>query len=425
MFCPQQSGRLKAVKMHGFFAICSLAALLLATCLAAPHHHDHHHDHHHHHHGEDMTCHELSSPNADFGFAFYKTLRAKMAATENIFFSPMGISTALSLLSTGAKGETHKQLFSTLGYSGQEQDKINQAYKHLFHMLGHTQENQHLDVTNAVAIDDNFNPHDTFMKTAKEFYSAEVLKVDFAKSEEAAAAINAYIANQTHNVIKDHVKDLDEALAMMLVNTVYFKGEWDKTFNKSFTRKADFQVDETTKVEVDMMTRMGRYDMYEDDANGTTILMLPYKSNTSMMIVLPHEGKMKDVEGFINKDYIKHWHDSIYRQSVNVFLPKFSVSSKASMDTVLKEMGITSAFQDTADFSGISDTPLKLSKASHEAVLNVDETGTEAVAVTTLEVMPMSMPMMIKMDRPFLVLIVEDSTRSILFMGKISNPTAK
>ncbi|XP_061560431.1 alpha-1-antitrypsin homolog [Phycodurus eques] len=400
--------------MHHFFASCTVVALLLAACLAD------------HHHGDNMKCKGLSPPNADFGFALYKTLKAKAGAAENIFFSPLGISTALSLLSTGAHGETHSQLFSTLGYSGKEQDTINQGYKHLFHKLGQNKAHQELDVTNAVAVDSHFSPCDSFMKNAKEFYSAEVLKVDFGKSQEAAAEINSYIANKTRNMIKDHVKELDETMAMMLINTVYFKGEWDRPFNKSLTRKADFHVDDTTKVEVDMMRRTGRYEMYYDDDNSTTILMLPYKGNTSMMIVLPDEGKMKSVEGYINKDYIKHWHDSIYKQSVDVFLPKFSISAKAALDSTLKEMGISAAFGDTADFSGISDdVALKLSKASHEAVLSIDEIGTEAVAVTVVEVMPMSMPMQLRLDRPFLVFILEDSTCSIIFMGKISNPTAK
>ncbi|XP_061610646.1 alpha-1-antitrypsin homolog [Phyllopteryx taeniolatus] len=400
--------------MHHFFASCTVVALLLAACLAD------------HHHGDNMKCHGLSPPNADFAFALYKTLKAKAGAAENIFFSPLGISTALSLLSTGAHGETHSQLFSTLGYSGKEQATINQGYKHLFHKLGENNVHQELDVTNAVALDSHFSPCDSFIKNAKEFYSAEVLKVDFGKSQEAAAEINSYIANKTRNMIKDHVKELDENMAMMLINTVYFKGAWDRPFNNSLTRKADFHVDDTTKVEVDMMMRTGRYEMYYDDDNSTTVLMLPYKGNTSMMIVLPDEGKMKSVEGYINKDYIKHWHDSTYKQSVDVFLPKFSISAEAALDSTLKEMGISAAFEDTADFSGISDdVALKLSKASHEAVLTIDEIGTVAVGVTTVEVMPMSMPMKFRLDRPFLVFILEDSTCSILFMGKISNPTAK
>lgn len=91
-------------------------------------------------------------------------------------------------------------------------------------------------------------------------------------------------------------------------------GQWEKPFDGNLTYKADFQVDEATKVQVDMMKRTGRYDFYQDNQNFTTVVMLPYKGNTSMMIVLPDEGKMNDVEGFINKDYLKHWHNSLFRK---------------------------------------------------------------------------------------------------------------
>ncbi|XP_070781899.1 alpha-1-antitrypsin homolog [Enoplosus armatus] len=417
--------------MRGIFASCALAALLLAAAWADHngHHHEHHHHHHHHgtehsHEGE-MSCHKLSPPNADFGFALYKNLNTKAAAGKNIFYSPLGISTALSMLSMGARGETHSQLFSSLGYSAQNQSIVNEAYEHLFHMLGHSQENQLLDVGNAVAVRSGFNPLEKFVKDVKHYYSGEIFNVDFTKPAEAAAEINTFIARKTQDKIRDQVKDLDPEMAMVLINYVYFKGQWEKPFNGNLTHKADFHVDETTTVQVDMMKRTGRYDFYQDDDNHTTVIMLPYKGNTSMMIVLPHEGKMKEVEGYINKDYIKHWHDSVYRSSVDLFLPKFSISADASLDSTLTEMGITDAFSDNADFSGLSDeVKLKVSKVSHQAVLSVDETGTEAAATTTIEVMPMSMPENMKLNRPFLAFILEHSTQSILFMGKINNPTA-
>nr|XP_057931263.1 alpha-1-antitrypsin homolog [Doryrhamphus excisus] len=403
--------------MHTFFASCTLVALMLAACLA---------DHQHHQHsGGDMSCRILSPHNADFGFALYKTLNAKADAGKNVFFSPLGISSALSLLSTGAAGDTHSQLFATLAYGGHEKSEIDQAYKHLFHTLEHNQESHQLNIGNAVAVRTGFTPAEPFMKGAKESYSSEVLNVDFSKPEEAAAAINTYIAGKTNDKIKDHVKDLDADMAMMLINYVYFRGHWEKPFNSSLTKKADFNVDENTKVEVDMMKRMGRHDFHYDQENGTSILLLPYKGNTSMMIILPDEGKMKTIEEHITKESIRHWHDSLYRQSVDVFMPKFSISTNAALDEALKEMGVTAAFGNAADFSGISqEIKLKVSKASHQAVLSVDETGTEAAAVTTLEVMPMSMPIRMTMDRPFLVFILEDSTHSILFMGKINNPAA-
>ncbi|XP_044026369.1 alpha-1-antitrypsin homolog isoform X2 [Siniperca chuatsi] len=408
--------------MRGIFARCALGALLLAAAWAD--HHHHHHGTEHSHEGE-ISCHKLSSPNSDFAFALYKSLNAKTAAGKNIFYSPLGISTALSMLSTGARGETHSQLFSSLGYSTLSQTEVNEAYKHLFDMHGHSQQNQQLDVGNGVALRSGFNPLEKFLEDVKHYYSGEIFNVDFTKPAEAAAEINTFIANKTQDKIKDMVKDLDPAMAMVLINYVYFRGQWKKPFNSEQTHKADFNVDETTKVQVDMMMRTGHYDIYWDNNNHTTIIMLPYKGNTSMMIVLPDEGKMKEVEGYINKDYIRHWRDSVSTNYVDLFLPKFSISADASLDSTLKEMGITDAFEERADFSGISDeVKLKISKASHKAVLSVTEIGTEAAAGTFIELIFLSLPPSVTINRPFLAFILENSTGSILFMGKINNPAA-
>ncbi|XP_035535001.1 LOW QUALITY PROTEIN: alpha-1-antitrypsin-like [Morone saxatilis] len=387
--------------MSGIFASCALTALLLAAAWA---------DHHQHDHDGEMSCHKLSSPNADFAFALYKSLNAKAAAGKNIFYSPLGISTALSMLSTGASGETHSQLFSSLGYSAHNQAQINEAYKHLFHMHGHSQENQQLDVGNGVALRSGFNPVEKFLNDVRHYYSGEIFNVDFTKPAEAAAEINSFIANKTQNKLKDMVKDLDHEMAMVLINYVYFRGQWEKPFNGNLTNKADFHVDDTTTVQVNMMRRTGRFYFYQDVVNHTTVIMLPYKGQTSMMIVLPDEGQMAEVEGYINKDYLRHWQNSVLRRSVALFLPKFSISTEATLDSTLKELGITNAFADNADFSGISEeVKLKVSKVSHQAVLSVDETGTEAAAATTIEVMPMSMPRTMKLNRPFLVFILEHS----------------
>ncbi|KAG7508449.1 alpha-1-antitrypsin-like [Solea senegalensis] len=419
---------LKAVTMRGIFARCALAALLLAVTLAHDHHPDHSHDHDHtHDHSavSGLTCHKLANPHADFGFALYKSLNANAASGKNIFFSPLGIATALSMMSTGAHGTTQSQLFATLGFSSYSQDQINKAYHHLLSMLGEAKEYRQLDVGNAVAVRDGFSPLQSFLQNAMHYYKGASFNVDFKKVEEATAEINRYIATKTQDKIKDMVKDLDPDMAMVLINYVFFRGQWEKPFNPNQTHKTHFHVDQTTKVEVDMMRRTGRYDFYQDYDNHTTVIRLPYKGNTSMLIVLPDEGKMNEVESFINKDYVRHWHDKLVKNSLSLHLPKFSIKADASLGETLNELGITEAFSDQADFSGIStEVKLKLSKVSHQAVLSVDETGTEAAAGTTLEIMPMSLPETVELNRPFMVFILEHSTRSILFMGKINNPTS-
>ncbi|XP_046877625.1 alpha-1-antitrypsin homolog isoform X2 [Hypomesus transpacificus] len=422
-------------------AICGvIAAVLLSVACAAPHEGDHggHSEDHHHHHlhhgpnephhshgqGED-ACHKLSPHNADFAMALYRSLSAR-PDVKNVFFSPLGIANALSMLSLGAKGETHSQIFSTLGYSKLTPEQVNEAYEHLLHMLSHAKDTMLLDMGNALAMRDGFKTQERFLNDAKHFYSSEAFNVDFKKTEQAAAQINKFIAQKTQDKITDMVQGLDPDTAMVLINYVLFRGKWEKPFEAKLTEKASFQVDENTKVEVDMMKRTGRFDFFQDPDNFTSVIMLPYKGNTSMMVILPDQGKMKTVESYLNKDYIKHWHDSMFRSSVDLFMPKISISASSSLGDILKNMGMVNAFADRADFSGISvETQLKVSKISHKAVLTVDETGTDAAAGTTIEIMPMSLPDTMNLNRPFLVLIVEDSTKSILFMGKISDPTAK
>ncbi|KAF3702609.1 Alpha-1-antitrypsin -like protein Precursor [Channa argus] len=407
--------------MPGAFTTYTLTALLLSVTWA---------DHHQHplpHHEAELSCLKLSPFNAEFAFALYKRLNAQTAAGQNTFFSPLGISTALSMLSAGASGETHSQLFSTLGYSTLNQTQVNNAYENLLHMLGQSHENEQLKVGNAVALRSNFSPKENYLTALRSHFSSEIFKVDLSKPDNAAAEINKFVANKTHDKIKDAVKDIDPDMAMMLINYVYFKGEWATRFSSELTHKADFHVNATATVQVDMMQNNDVYQIYQDAENHTTVIQLPYKGNTFMMIVLPDEGKMEEVEGYISRDYIWHWHKSVNERCVILFMPKFSVSADYSLKNILREMGIIDAFDDKADFSGLSDAAnLVVTKVSHQAVLNVDEFGTEAAASTTVQISPRGgcITENVKVNTPFLVFIVEKPTRSLLFMAKINDPTA-
>ncbi|XP_030627869.1 alpha-1-antitrypsin homolog [Chanos chanos] len=425
-----------------FSCYLTFGLLLVIACTAAPASNDHgihsadHHKHLHHakgephpsHEGAHQDCHLLSPHNADFAFSLYRKLNALPDSKgKNIFFSPVSISMALSLLALGAKEHTHSEIYRVLEYSNLQPAQVNEGYEHLLHMLNHSRDAFQLEMGTSLAIRQGFKPLDKFLQDAQHYYQSEAFTADFSKPDVAAQEINKYIAKKTHDMITDLVKDVDKDAVMMLISYLFFRGKWEEPFEERHTRKSDFHVDKNTKVTVDMMWSNDFHEYYVDQSNHTTVLMLPYKGNASMMILLPDEGKMQEVEGLLSKDQIKHWHDSLLREKFPVTVPKFSISATYSLADTLKEMGMVSAFSETADLSGLSEIQkLKVSKVEHKAALKVDERGSDAAAATTVEILlGSSLPRLtIDLNRPFLLLIVEDSTKTILFMGKITDPTA-
>ncbi|XP_053470151.1 alpha-1-antitrypsin homolog [Ictalurus furcatus] len=404
---------------------CCLTFALLVMSALGDHEGHNHAEHSADHHGE-SPCQGLRPINANVTFAF--TLYNKLSSHadskgKNIFFSPLSISLALSMLALGAKGVTHSQIVNTLGYSSFTEDQVNEAYEHLLQVLGHSQEARLLEIGGGLAVQKGFKPVDKFLKDLQQFYHAEAFSVDFSKPEVAVEEVNKFIAKKTKDTITDMIESLEPETIMVLINYIYFKGKWEKPFLADATRKANFYVDENTKVTVDMMkAKDEQYNIYI--SKNITLIKLPYHGNASMVIILPSEGKMDEVEKHITKDQLKDWIGKARQRSVELYVPKFSISASVSLGDTLKELGIIDAFSDKANFSGISeDIELKVSKVLHKAVLSVDEKGTEAAGATTVEIIQRAMPLPIKINRPFLVFIVEEAVKNILFLGKIINPT--
>lgn len=218
--------------MRGVIASCTLALLLVSAWADPIPNHNHNHNHNHDHSGEPsaegQSCRKLSPANADFGFALYKSLNAEAGAGKNVFFSPLGITSALAMLTKGAGGETYSQLVSALGYSGYKQSQIDEAYQHLFAMLRPSERNQDVFIGNAAAVRKGFSPLPGYLNSVSHHYSGKVFDVNFSVPAEAVAEINRYIALNTHDLIKDQVKDLDPDTAMVLINYIYFKGRTHK-----------------------------------------------------------------------------------------------------------------------------------------------------------------------------------------------------
>uniref|UniRef100_A0A8C3Y6X1 Serpin domain-containing protein n=1 Tax=Catharus ustulatus TaxID=91951 RepID=A0A8C3Y6X1_CATUS len=359
------------------------------------------------------SCDKKGSNYADFVFRFYKQASSK-EADKNVFFSPMSISTAFAMLAVGAKSTTLSQIFEGLGFDNVTETRVHdvhESFHKVLSVLNCADVNITLNIGNALFTATGYEPQELFLQNIKEFYDADFFSSDFHKPEEAKKQINIYVEEKTKGKIPELVGDLDPSTVLVLVNYIYFKAAWEKSFDPLRTFEDDFFRDGTSNI-------------YYDHDLSCVVVELPYQGTARALFILPDEGKMKQVEDALSKETVCKW-DSRFVTRLNLQLPKFSISGSYDVKTLFEQMGITEVFSGDADLSGISgNRDLQVSQAIHKALLEVDEAGTEAAGATAIILTRLSsISRTIKFNKPFLILISDKQTGTTLFMGKIVDPT--
>ncbi|XP_059818545.1 alpha-1-antitrypsin-like [Hypanus sabinus] len=370
----------------------------------------------------------LSAANINFALRLYRQIAAQPnSGSKNIFFSPLSISAALSMLSLGARQNTREQLLRVLGYTNMTQNdaaNVHEAFQYLLQELTGQNNELQLLMGNSLHIQKGLTLQKKFHDDTARFYNAELMSVDFSAIDKAKKKINAYVKKQTNGKILELIKTIDQGTLMILLNYVMFKGKWVKPFDPQNTHEADFHVDDTTTVKVQMMKCKGRYAMNYDEKLSSSVILVPYKGNASLVLILPDPGKLTGVEQNLTITSFQTLINTLRIGSVDLRLPKLLLKSSYQLKHILMAMGVTDLFTKNANLSKITkSTQLKLSKVVHEAVLNIDEKGTEASVVTRVGLMPMSRAPLLKFNRPFLLLIADHNTKSVLFAGRVINPT--
>jgi len=363
--------------------------------------------------------------NTEFALALYQKLRA---VEGNLFFSPYSISTALAMAYAGARGNTQVQMAQALHFV-LDQEQLHPAFALLEAKLGDTAGKGHIQlrVANALWPQHGYALLEAFLALAKQYYGVRITPVDYEDAERARCTINAWVEEKTDKKIHEMIPPglLGALTYLVLVNAIYFKGDWASQFDQRLTSDAPFWVTPAEQVQVPMMSQVHELRYGRDD--GLQILELPYAGDDlSMVVLLPTEiDGLAELEACLTVENLGRWTRSLWHSEVQVFLPRFEITFPFRLDDTLKSMGMVDAFGD-ADFSGMDGTTLLcLAAVLHKAFVAVNEEGTEATAATAVIMKAKGLPLplpIFRADHPFVFLIREHSTGSILFLGREVNP---
>jgi serpin B len=372
---------------------------------------------------------ELVTGNSSFAFDLYQELRREQDG--NLLFSPYSISLALAMTYAGARSTTAEQMAETLRYT-LPQPQLHPAFNALDTALTSYDERYvdgfQINIANAIWAQEGYEFLTDFLDALAENYGAGLRTVDFIEQTEAARQIiNDWVSDQTEEKIQDLIPQgvLDSLTRLVLTNAIYFNGKWRTPFGKDDTHDDSFHLLDDRTVTVPMMSQTTSLRYGEGD--GYQAAALRYRgADMSMLFVLPGDGRFAEMEGTLSAERLAGVLDGLRYRRVRITVPRFKFESPFSLGETLKRMGMVDAFGD-ADFSGMTgERDLFISDILHKAFVAVDEEGTEAAAATAVIMQRMSvMPqeaMEMKLDRPFFFLIRDDSSGTILFVGRVMNP---
>ncbi|XP_051006838.1 serpin A9 [Acomys russatus] len=371
---------------------------------------------------------QVSPSNTRFAFFLYQRL-AQDSPGQNVIFSPVSISTSLAMLSLGARSATKTQILRSLGFNHTHalEPTIHLGFEQLVRSLNARHRDRDLRMGSVLFIRKELQLQASFLDKVKRLYGTKVFSEDFSNTVSAQARINRYVEKETKGKVVDVIQDLDSQAAMVLVNHIFFKANWTQPFSAANTNRSfPFLLSKGSTVRVPMMHQTELFAFGVDRELGCTVLQMDYKGDAMAFFVLPDKGKMWQLEKSLSARRLRKWRRTLQKRWIKVFIPKFSISASYNLETILPQMGIRDAFTANADFSGITKTHfLQVSKVAHKAVLDVSEEGTEAAAATTTNLVVRSRDTpssVLSFDKPFLILLLEKSTESILFLGKVENP---
>lgn len=381
---------------------------------------------------------DIVNANNDLGMKIFSKLAAGEAG-KNMMISPLSISIAMAMVSNGASGDNIAEMKEVLGFGDMEFEYINAQFANLVQSLVEADKDLVLEIANSVWMDDEFAPDvkQDFINVLDEFYDAAFFTEDF-QDEAAADKINSWVSEKTHGKIDKIIEKVGPQAVMYLINALYFKAAWTTSFDKESTYEGAFMLSDGTQGKADYMDfaydqekpEFYSYSSDWSDENGYSVVRIPYGRDVFAFYgIVPSYGNKTNIDKFIEEiaeNGLDSYISQLEKRTFPVRLPKYKFAYEKSLVDVFKSLGMEKAFVDGAlmNIAGEPHAPF-ISDIYHKTFIEVNEEGTEAAAVTSVEVGDNAMPAGFYADRPFVFLIRDDRTKSVLFIGKVENPKAE
>ena len=365
---------------------------------------------------------EIIEANNRFAINLYSQYKSEEG---NIFFSPFSISTAMAMVYEGAEGKTAKEIKSVFGFPKYDNSRRNQ-YSDLLSEINKKDKEYALKTANALWAEQDFHFLDEYLTTVEKYYGGKTTNLDFKNEWEASRLIiNNWVEDKTNDKIKDLLPEgvIDSLTRLVLTNAIYFKAKWLTQFDADKTSDEYFRVNPDKSIKVPMMQPTSQKSTFNYTQNkDLQILEMPYAGeDLSMLILLPLDDDIDALENSFTIEKLTEWKKSLRKRRVNIYIPKFKFETKYFLSETLSDLGMPTAFTNSADFSGMTGTKdLKIDKVIHQAFIEVNEEGTEAAAATGV-VMGIKTSLrpptpIFKADHPF-IFIIQQKNRQYSIYG--------
>uniref|UniRef100_A0A7M4ENR6 Serpin family A member 10 n=1 Tax=Crocodylus porosus TaxID=8502 RepID=A0A7M4ENR6_CROPO len=372
------------------------------------------------------TVYNVTEKSTNFGFNLYRKIA--MQHDNNVLFSPLSLSFLMAAFMLATKGETNNQIVQGLNLHLLKDKENPYHLPALFKQLKENitaNEEFILQEGSFAFIQKDFCLNEFFLNLSKEYFDMEFLSVDFNNSTQAKEVINQNVNKMTKGKIQELFEDFDIHAKLVLVDYIFFKGKWLHPFNARLTEPEFFHIDKYRSVQVPMMFKSDKVASTFDENLRCTVVKLPYKGRVHLLIAVPEkEGDYVSLEDHLTAELVELWLRNM-KTRYNFFLPKFKLDRNYQMHKLLQTLGIKNLFTNQADLSQLTDQMYarNLSIVIQRAVIEVDERGTEAAAASGSAITAYSVPPTIKVNRPFLFMVFEETFKTLIFMGRVVNPT--